>query len=281
MVAKHQMKNRKLSLQALEDRNMFAVDSFIKLVGTELIAGGDAMDNQMVIEEMTGIPNPEALSSLAEPAPTTAVFRGIHEFKVPVSLFTEINVTVASGSTLRFNNALNLNGNTLNKSGDGNVEIRNDFITGTGGMINVHAGVVSGNGTVGGNVNNYGGTISPGWQDPAGHGLDDTSVKGRHDPEAGTDVGKIPTLEDVHDLAEARILGGWFPMGIRDPDAINSLDEAQILDKGFHLDNSLAEARILGGAFPEGTPRPEFSDLQGVSDLENMSEKIAGNSLKG
>ena len=61
MVAKHQMKNRKRSLQALEDRYMLAGNIFAHLVGTELVVDGDAMDNQVDIENIAGISNPEVV----------------------------------------------------------------------------------------------------------------------------------------------------------------------------------------------------------------------------
>ena len=59
------------------------------------------------------------------------------------------------------NNALNLNGNTLTKTGDGELAIRNDLLT-NGGTVNVQQGIVSGNGTISGDVTNDGGIISPG-----------------------------------------------------------------------------------------------------------------------
>jgi len=65
------------------------------------------------------------------------------------------------GSTLIFNNALNLNGNKLTKTGDGEMAIRNDLVTG-GGTIDIQGGTVSGNGTVGGNLDNGGDVVSPG-----------------------------------------------------------------------------------------------------------------------
>ena len=63
MTIKHQMKNRKPSLECLEDRNMFAGDVFANPVGTEA---------------------------------TVNVCHGNHEFQAPVSLITETDVTVAS-----------------------------------------------------------------------------------------------------------------------------------------------------------------------------------------
>ena len=89
------------------------------------------------------------------------VFTGDHEFQTPVHLNNLTDVTVASGSILIFNNALNLGGQILNKKGDGDMSIRNDLVA-AGGTINVMGGVVSGNGTVSGILNNESGVISPG-----------------------------------------------------------------------------------------------------------------------
>ena len=65
-------------------------------------------------------------------------------------------------------------------------------------MINVHAGIVSGNGTVSGSVNNYGGTISPGGKSA---GRDNTSGYGQSDPGPGAFGGAFGTFDPVnHDL---------------------------------------------------------------------------------
>ena len=89
------------------------------------------------------------------------VVQGNHQFQLPVDLQNETDVDIALNSSLTFNNTLNLGGNILNKTGDGNLAIRNHLVTG-GGTVNLAAGLVSGNGTVGGDVINNGGTISPG-----------------------------------------------------------------------------------------------------------------------
>ena len=88
------------------------------------------------------------------------VLQGEHEFQTPVGLVTDADVQVVGGSRLIFNNSLNLNGNTLTKTGGGDLAIRNDLVSG-GGTIDVQGGTVSGNGTVGGNLFN-GGAVSPG-----------------------------------------------------------------------------------------------------------------------
>ena len=90
-----------------------------------------------------------------------AAATGAHQFQAPVRLHSLTDVNVASGAELIFTNLLDLNGNTLTKTGAGTMSIRSDFVTG-GGTLNVAEGAVSGNGTVGGDVNNSGGTISPG-----------------------------------------------------------------------------------------------------------------------
>lgn len=93
--------------------------------------------------------------------PSVTVDQGNHEFQVVTNLENDTTAHVASGSLLSFNNALNLNGNTLTKTGAGEMAIRNDLVAG-GGTVSILEGTVSGNGTVGGNVMNDRGIISPG-----------------------------------------------------------------------------------------------------------------------
>ena len=73
----------------------------------------------------------------------------------------DTTVNVVSGGTLTFNNALNLLGNALTKSGGGTMTISNVLSKG-GGEIELLEGTISESGTVGGSVMNEGGTISPG-----------------------------------------------------------------------------------------------------------------------
>ena len=94
-------------------------------------------------------------------SPTLEVQAGTHEFQTAVSLHGATTVNIASGSTLTFNNALNLLGNTLTKTGDGTLAINNILNTG-GGTLDIMQGTVSGHGIVGGDIVNDGGTISPG-----------------------------------------------------------------------------------------------------------------------
>ena len=93
----------------------------------------------------------------------------------------------------------------------------------------------------------------------------------------------IPNPE-LFDLAETRILDG-FPHGIPNPELFD-LAETRILDAGFPygIPNpelfDLAETRILDAGFPYGIPNPEkFGFAKGISELGNVSDKIAGDSL--
>ena len=63
------------------------------------------------------------------------VLAGSHEFQIQVNLNSDLDVTVSQGSTLTFNNGLDLNGFMLNKLGTGNLVI-NNTLTLDGGSIN-------------------------------------------------------------------------------------------------------------------------------------------------
>jgi len=94
--------------------------------------------------------------------PKVSVAQGDHQFQVVTNLADDSSADVADGSTLSFNNALNLMGKTLTKTGAGTLAVNNRLNTGQGGLIEVQEGTLSGDGTVGGNVSNSGGTIAPG-----------------------------------------------------------------------------------------------------------------------
>ncbi len=100
-------------------------------------------------------------SSSMDTAPTIDVITGSHQFQAIVNLLDHTAASIASGSTLTFNNELSLSGKTLTKTGAGVLEV-NNVLTASGGTVIVQQGTVSGNGTIGGDVNNGGGTISPG-----------------------------------------------------------------------------------------------------------------------
>ena len=89
------------------------------------------------------------------------VVQGHHQFQLPVTLANDTTVDVASGQMLSFHNVLHLMGHTFTKTGEGTVAINNKLHN-AAGSVNIRQGTVAGDGTVGGNVNNDGGTISPG-----------------------------------------------------------------------------------------------------------------------
>ena len=89
------------------------------------------------------------------------VLQGSHQFQAVVNLNSNTIVDVASGSVLEFNNRLNLNGNNLSQTGMGTLAI-NSVVNADGGSVNAAAGVLTGNGTIEGDLVNSGGSVSPG-----------------------------------------------------------------------------------------------------------------------
>ena len=87
--------------------------------------------------------------------------QGTHKFQAVVNLLNDTAVDVASESTLTFSNTLDLMSHTLTKTGAGTMAILNNLVLGDG-AVQIQQGTVSGNGTIGGDVVNDGGTISPG-----------------------------------------------------------------------------------------------------------------------
>jgi len=92
---------------------------------------------------------------------TIQVLQGTHEFQLPVTLGSNAEVDVVNGGDeLIFNNALNLDGFTLQKVGDGLMSVNNVLILG-GGSIEVNEGSLGGSGTVDGSLI-VNATVTPG-----------------------------------------------------------------------------------------------------------------------
>ena len=106
---------------------------------------------------------------------TIGVLQGSHQFQAGVRLHSGTTVNVASGATLTFNNTLDLNDQTLTKTGVGTMLVRNDLVLG-GGTLDISEGTVAGNGTIGGDVTNDSGTISPGNSSPAASAVPEPSA---------------------------------------------------------------------------------------------------------
>ena len=89
------------------------------------------------------------------------VAQGDHQFQAAVNLNSSTDASVAASASLTFNNTLNLGGNTLTKTGDGTLSINNDLTTGGGSVVGL-GGIITGGGTVGGNLTNTSATVAPG-----------------------------------------------------------------------------------------------------------------------
>ena len=61
---------------------------------------------------------------------------GSHVFQTKVTLFSDVDLNVASGASLVFGNVLDLNGFDLNFTGSGTLRIDNIILSDSGGNIN-------------------------------------------------------------------------------------------------------------------------------------------------
>jgi len=111
MSTKHQIKNRNLSLQALEDRNMLAGNMLASLVGTHLSVGGDALDNQVEIAEIA--PNTIQVTGLGGTTINGAAFQVF-----AASLIEDVSVQAAEG-----NDQVIIRNLSLMDTPDGNLKV--------------------------------------------------------------------------------------------------------------------------------------------------------------
>jgi len=93
--------------------------------------------------------------------PRITVNQGNHQFQVNVQLDGSTSVDVGIDSSMAFNNRLDLNGNTLTKTGQGTLSINNNLISGGSGTIDCQTGTCSGTGTISGDLVN-GALVAPG-----------------------------------------------------------------------------------------------------------------------
>ncbi|TWT75721.1 hypothetical protein Pla123a_32310 [Posidoniimonas polymericola] len=154
---------------------------------------------------------PDALSDTDTDATFISVEAGAHEIQVPVvlssSAASDNRVLVVPGSTLDFDNQLDLNGKTLSVEGGGVVNVNNNIDTGTTGELIVSGAVLGGSGRVNGDVGSTGGAVAP------GQGVGTLTVDGDYTQDgaaslfielAGESVGQF----DVLDVLGAAILDG-------------------------------------------------------------------------
>jgi len=111
---------------------------------------------------ISGEPSVNVNASTAGTSASVGVAAGSHEFQAPFGIHSNTTANIANGATLTFNNALNLNGQTLSKTGDGTMTVNNVLSAGGGGSIIGAGGIIGGVGTVGGDLDNSGATVAPG-----------------------------------------------------------------------------------------------------------------------
>ena len=107
-----------------------------------------------------------AQDGATEEDPRIDVVAGDHQFQAAVTLNHDTTVGIEAGSSLAFHHGLHLGGNTLLKTGEGDLAINNVLNTG-GGAVQCLQGTCSGSGTVSGDFINNGGTVSPGSSHPS------------------------------------------------------------------------------------------------------------------
>lgn len=157
---------------------------------------------------------------------------GSHQFQAIVNLASDTDVAVGSGAELALNNALNLNGRTLNKTGDGTMLVNNQLNTG-GGMITGGAGIIGGSGTVGGDLNIGAATVAPG----TSTGI--LTVNGNYSQAAAGTLsieieGTLPGEEhDQLAVAQTASLAGTLELlpqpGYEDPVTRGQVDEFEVI----------------------------------------------------
>lgn len=90
------------------------------------------------------------------------VLNEAHQFQLRVELADNLEAEISAGSSIDFNNELALNGNTIRKTGSGDLIVGNQENVSSNGRIEVNFGVLAGTGTVGGDVHvSDGASITP------------------------------------------------------------------------------------------------------------------------
>ena len=109
-----------------------------------------------------GIAGPVGTSLTLQGNARIQVDQGTPEFQLPVNVTAATTIDAAAGSSITFEDALNLGGNTATKTGDGTMVINNNASTGTG-SLEVQNGTLAGAGKLSGDVTVLtGATTAPG-----------------------------------------------------------------------------------------------------------------------
>ncbi|MGD9633613.1 MAG: LamG-like jellyroll fold domain-containing protein [Pirellulales bacterium] len=153
------------------------------------------------------------------------------EFQLPVNLAKTTDVSAAAGTVLDFDHQLNLNGNTLNVSGAGRVNINNDSTAGAAGSV-INSGLLGGAGTIKGSLtNSAGGKIAVDISGTGVYGVQGLTVTG------------TATLAGALDVS---LLGGFVPAG---GNTFTVLSAASIVNNGLTLTGNSAgfSLSVVGG----------------------------------
>jgi len=219
------------------------------------------------------------------------VAQGTHEFQLRVNLENHTDVNVATNSTLEFNNRLFLNSKTLTKTGSGNVAFNNNVLTG-GGTVNCAEGDCTGTGTISGDLNNSGGTVSPG-NSPGvievtgdfTQGNDGTLLIELAGTEAGAehDLLKVAGEASLDGTLEVSLLEGFEPAASDSFDIFDfgsvtgNFDEVILPDLGGSLawDDSTLLSHGSLSVVPE--PNSSFMILMGIMGLFGCRRLRPGN----
>ncbi len=187
------------------------------------------------------------------------VIDGDHEFQTVVSLDSNLDVNVAAGTSIEFNNDLMLNGNSLTVGGGGGaVEINNNLFT-DGGSVNAAAGAVLGTGPIHGDFLNSGGVVAP------GNGVGVLTINGDYRSSGRDSVIQIELAADRHDIIqvtgdaelsgelEVTLADGFVPVAgteiqfLEAGNVTGSIDQVTLpqLDGGLAWDASRASSGFL------------------------------------
>jgi len=175
---------------------------------------------------------------------TIIVTRGAHQFEAVGNLASDTNVNVTGGSTLAFNNALNLGGRTLTINGTDSGEVKINDVTTGGGTVVVTGGVLAGVGTIGGDLTNSGGAVSPG--NSAGE-LAVTGNLALNSGKLSVEVGGLGAGEsDKLVVTGTADLGGELEVSLIDGFVPEMFDEITILTAGTVTDTFDSTSGLTG-----------------------------------
>jgi hypothetical protein len=156
------------------------------------------------------------------------VVQGDHQIQAVVNLHDNTTANVEGGATLEINNRLNLQGHTLTKTGSGALLI-NNIVDLDGGQLQGAGGSIGGSGSLLGDLDNSGGTVSPGNSPGTLHVYGDytqgsAAVLAIEIGATQQDILHVAGIASVDGVLDIRLLDGFQP-------AVG--DRFRILDAGL------------------------------------------------